>query len=216
MKLTWTLGTAMVLGAQSVAAQNAVGALNRAEEAYHRLASLQAEFVQTIVNPMLGGPETSRGVLYLEPPGKFAMRFQEPEGDRIVVDGAWLWTYAPSSVPDQVIRQPIPTGGTATPNLMAQFVERPLERYEATYAGTDTLQGHVVDLVRLDPKRDDAGFTHAVIAVGRHDGLLWRIALREETGQRRTLVFERIRTNLTISRREFSFVPPRGTRVITP
>ena len=113
-------------------------------------------------------------------------------------------------------KQPVPTGGTSTPNLVAQFVERPLERYQASNAGVDTIHGQVVDLVHLDPKADDTGFTEAVIAVGRRDGLLWRIALREETGQRRTLSFERIRTNVPIPDAEFSFVPARGTRVVIP
>lgn len=211
-----TVLPAFALAVCPVEAQEALQALTRAEQTYERISSLRAEFLQTIVNPMLGGPEESRGVLYLQPPRRFAMRFDEPSGDRIVVDGTWLWTYAPTSVPDQVIKQPVPTGGTSTPNLVAQFVERPLERYEAKGAGVDTIHGQVVDLVHLDPKSDDTGFTEAVIAVGRRDGLLWRIALREETGQRRTLIFQRIRTNLPIPDGEFSFVPPTGTRVVTP
>ncbi|MCH8841319.1 MAG: hypothetical protein IH831_11745, partial [Planctomycetes bacterium] len=63
------------------------------------------------------------GVLFLVPPDRFAMRFEEPEGDRIVADGEWLWAYTPSTVPDQVIRQPIPRFGVATPNLFGQFVD---------------------------------------------------------------------------------------------
>lgn len=207
---------AILLLASPVAAQDAAEVLARAERAYERLTSLEAAFVQTIVNPMLGGPETSTGVLYLRPPSEFAMRFRDPEGDRIVVDGTWLWTYAPSSVPNQVIKQPIPVGGTATPNLMAQFVQRPLERYQAAYVGQDTIHGELVDLVRLDPKQKGTGFTEAVIAVARRDGLLRRITLREESGQRRTLVFERLKPNHAIANREFSFQVPRGTRVVTP
>ena len=206
----------LAFGTERAEAQDVSRTLTRAEATYAQMTSLRAEFVQTIVNPMLGAPEESRGVLYLEPPRRFAMRFDEPSGDRIVVDGEWLWTYAPSSVPNQVIRQPVPTGGTSTPSLVAQFVERPLERYDARSAGVDTIHGQPVDLVHLDPKFDDTGFTEAVIAIGRRDGLLWRIAMREESGQRRTLNFERIRTNLPIPEGEFSFVPPRGTRVVTP
>lgn len=210
------LAAALVLGGRGVMAQDVPTTLDRAERAYQALSSLEAEFVQTLANPMLGGPEQSTGVLYLEPPRKFAMRFNDPAGDRIVVDGTWLWTYAPSSVADQVMKQPVPSGGASTPNLMAQFVERPLERYRATYEGMDTLRGQPVDLVRLDPKNPGTGFTEATIAVGRDDGLLWRIALREESGQRRTLVFRRIRTNVGIPAREFSIVIPKGARVVTP
>jgi outer membrane lipoprotein carrier protein len=196
--------------------QDAASALARAEAAYRRITTLEAEFTQTIVNPMLGGPERSHGVLYLAPPQRFAMRFEEPDGDRVVVDGTWLWTYAPSSVPDQVIKQPVPQHGTSTPNLMAQFVDRPLERYQATYVGVDTVGGQGVDVVQLVPRHEGTGFTVAVIAVARSDGMLRRIALREESGQRRTLVFERIRVNQPIPERELSFAVPRGARVVTP
>lgn len=210
------LAAALTVGAAPLSAQDAATTLERAERAYHALTTLEAEFVQTLVNPMLGAPEQSSGILYLEPPRKFAMRFEDPAGDRIVVDGKWLWTYAPSSVADQVMKQPVPSGGASTPNLMAQFVDRPLERYRATYQGADTLGGQTVDVVRLDPKDPGTGFTEATIAVGRRDGLLWKITLREESGQRRTLVFRNIHTNAGIPPREFSFVVPKGARVVTP
>ena len=88
--------------------QEPPAALVRAEGRELVVGPLRADFEQTITNPMLGGPEVSHGVLYLAPPGRFAMRFGEPAGDRIVADGKWLWAYTPSTVPDQVIRQAIP------------------------------------------------------------------------------------------------------------
>jgi outer membrane lipoprotein carrier protein len=198
-----------------VAAQDAVAALQRAESAYRRITTLQADFTQTIENPMLGAPEQSRGTLFLEPPNRFAMRFADPEGDRIVADGTWLWLYAPSSVPDQVIRQPVPRGGMTTPNLMGQFAERPLERYEARYVAADTIGGVAVDVVALRPKVEGMGFRSAEIAVAG-DGMFRRIAMVEESGQRRTLVFSGIRTGVSIPASEFRFEPGPGVRVVTP
>ena len=193
-----------------------MSALARAEQAYRRLETLQATFTQTIVNPMLGGPEVSRGTLFLSPPSRFAMRFSEPAGDRVVADGTWLWAYAPSTVPGQVIRQPIPTEGAATPNLLAQFVERPLEHYRASYVGPDTVGGELVDVVRLLPRRDDAPFREAEIAVSRATGLVRRLAVQEVSGQHRTFLFEQIQTGIRIPDSEFHFAVPAGVRVVTP
>lgn len=106
-----------VVTAAPVAAQNANEALARAESAYRSLTSLRAEFTQTIANPMLGDPEVSRGVLFLAKPDKFAMRFAEPAGDRLVADGEWLWIYTPSTVPGQVIKQTIPQSGHSLDKL---------------------------------------------------------------------------------------------------
>jgi outer membrane lipoprotein carrier protein len=151
-------------GSMLAHAQDAATALARAERAYRALRTLRAEFQQTITNPMLGAPEESRGTLYLAPPDRFAMLFSEPVGDRIVVDGTWLWAYTPSSVPGQVIRQPVPTAGATTPNLFGQFVDRPLERYTASYGGAAQVAGDSVDLVTLVPKSADPPFRRATIA----------------------------------------------------
>lgn len=197
-------------------AQDAITALQRAERAYQALETLEAEFTQVIVNPMLGGPELSQGILFLEPPSRFAMRFSDPVGDRIVADGVWLWAFTPSSVPDQVIRQAIPKRGAATPNLLAQFMDRPLEHYRPFYVEADTVAGELVDVVRLIPRFDDAPFREATISVSRTSGLLRRIALREVSGQQRTLVFVRLRDNVAIPDAELRFTVPSGVRVVTP
>jgi outer membrane lipoprotein carrier protein len=197
-------------------AQDVDSALARAQRAYDAMSSLRAEFTQVIENPMLGGPEPSRGVMFLAPPGRFAMRFTQPDGDRIVADGRWLWIYAPSSVPDQVIRQPIPAAGTTTPNLFQQFVDRPLERYAAQYLRADTAGGDSVDVVRLVPRVADLPFREAVMAVSRRDGWPRRLWLTEESGQRRDLAFFRLEVNAAIPPAEMRFTPPRGARVVTP
>ena len=215
MKLPAVLG-ALMLAAPSLSAQSADSVLARAQRAYDGMTTLRAAFSQTLTNPMLGGPEQSRGVLFLQPPGRFAMRFSEPSGDRVVADGQWLWVYTPSSVPDQVIRQPIPTSGANTPNLFAQFVDQPLERYRASYVGSDTVAREPVDLVRLVPKGDDAPFREAVIGISRRDGWMRRLSLVEESGQRRVLTFQRLDINQLIPPGELRFSVPRGTRVITP
>lgn len=207
---------AALLAPASLVAQDAPTALARAERAYRALRTVRAEFEQTITNPMLGAPERSHGTLYLAPPDRFAMRFAEPAGDRIVVDGRWLWAYTPSTVPGQVIRQPMPKAGAATPNLFAQFVDRPLERYEATYAGRDVVAGDSVELVALVPTARDVPFRSATIAVSLRTGWLRRLAIVETSGQRRTLVLTAFSPNATIPPAEVSFTVPRGVKVVTP
>lgn len=194
--------------------QDAITALHLAEAEYRGMETLRADFTQTIENPMLGGSVVSIGTLFLAPPNRFAMRFTEPAGDRIVCDGTWLWVHLPSSVPNQVMRQPIPSRGAASPNLLAQFVDRPLEHYLVSYVGSDTLFGDPVDVVRLVPRRDDDPFKEAEVAIVRASGLIRRLHVVEATGQARTVLFDRIRVNVTIADSEFRFVVPQGTRVV--
>ncbi len=209
--------TIVLLAAASVQlqAQDASTALARAESRYDALSTIQADFSQTLVNRMLGDPETTNGILYLAKPGKFAMRFLHPDGDRLVADGEWLWIYTPTTVPNQVIRQVVPTGGALTPNLFEQFVHRAEERYDATYEGTETIGGELVDVIRLVP-REAAHFRSATIAVSRRNGLMVRVHVREESGQDRTLELSNIRPDARIPEEELKFNVPRGTRVVTP
>jgi outer membrane lipoprotein carrier protein len=204
------------LSAGIASAQDVKTVLEKAEKSYHSATSFKAEFTQTIVNPMLGGPEHSRGVMYLNPPDRFAMRFSDPAGDRIVADGQWLWFFTPSTTPDQVIRQPVPKAGEATPNFFAQFLDRPMERYRATLVGKDTIGGTTVDVVKLVPKFNDQPFREAVIAIGRQDGLMRRVALVEESGQRRTVLLPAPQAGVPIADEEFRFRAPKGVKVVSP
>lgn len=199
----------------SLLAQSADSTMARAQRAYDGMRTLKAAFYQTLTNPMLGKPEQARGVLFLQPPGRFAMRFTEPAEDRIVADGRWLWVYTPSSVSGQVIRQKIPSTGANTPNLFSQFVDHATARYRATYLRLDSIVGEPVDVVRLVPRGQGAGFREAVIAVSRNDGWMRRLSLVEESGQQRELVFERLDVNVLIPPAELRFTVPRGTKVVT-
>lgn len=207
--LVWGLAAAPLRG------QDAAATLARAETAYRELASLRAEFEQVISNPMLGAPETSRGTLYLVPPERFALRFTEPAGDRIVADGTWLWAYTPSTVPGQVIRQSVPETGASTPNLFGQFVDRPLERYQATAAGRDTVAGEPVELVTLVPTAAGLPFRRVTVAVSTRTGLVRRLAIVEESGQLRTLTLLAVAANAPVLPAEVTFHVPRGVKVVS-
>jgi len=188
--------------------------LDRASAVYQTITTLSADFVQIVANPMIGAPDTTRGRLYQVRPSRFAMRFTDPKGDRIVADGRYLWLYTPSTTPGQVIRSRIPEYGTTGPNLIGQFVEHPRERYTARYARADSLPGGMADVVTLKPKAGDQPYTEATIWVGREDGLVRRLEILETSGQRRTVLLGNVKVNDGVPGREVTFSPPAGVRVV--
>ena len=195
-----------------LAAQDLPPALARAEATYRTLHTLRAEFTQSIENPMLGAPEVTTGTLWLAPPDRFAMRFTS--GDRLIADGVYFWAWTPSTVDDQVLRQPIQQTGALTPNLFGQFMDEPARRYQIEVLAADTVEGQPVDIVRLTPRDPDAsGFRRADLAINRA-GMIRRIALVESTGQRRTLVFRAITPGAAVPPDEVRFTVPRGVRVV--
>ena len=190
--------------------------LDRASATYRTITTLSAEFVQIITNPMIGTPDTTRGRLYQMRPSRFSMRFTAPKGDRIVADGHFLWLYTPSTTPGQVIRSRIPEYGTTGPNLIGQFVEQPRERYTAQYVRADSLPDAVgpVDVIQLVPKGHDQPYSEATIWVGREDGVVHRVDIKESSGQERTVILRDIRVNAGVPGRELTFSPPAGVRVV--
>jgi outer membrane lipoprotein carrier protein len=199
-----------------VGAQDPWPILDRASAAYQTVATLSADFVQVVTNPMLGAPDTARGRLYQMRPARFAMRFTEPKGDRVVADGRFLWLYTPSTTPGQVIRSRIPEYGATGPNLIGQFVERPHERYTARYVRADSLADGTgrVDVIALVPKAADHPYSEALLWVGRQDGLVHRLDITEASGQLRTVLLRHITVNTGVPGRELTFSPPAGVRVV--
>src|SRR3954471_20799495 len=114
-------------------AQDPQAIIGRAARVYRSLASLRADFVQVIDNPMIDSAE-SKGTLVQAGPAKLAMRFSDPPGEAIVIDGQHIWVYTPSTVPDQVLRLKAPNGGPVYGyNLLAWFLDRPAERYKPSF-----------------------------------------------------------------------------------
>jgi outer membrane lipoprotein carrier protein len=192
--------------------------LDRASASFDTVRTLAADFVQIVDNPMLGDPDTTRGRLYQRRPNYFAMRFSDPRNDRIVADGRRLWLYTPSTTPGQVIRATIPGTGITGPNLIGQFVEHPRERYTARYVRVDSIGDAVVDVIALTPRRGggptDLPYSEATVWIAKQDGLIRRIEIVENSGQRRTITLQHLTVNRAVPAREFRFAPTSGVRVV--
>jgi outer membrane lipoprotein carrier protein len=198
-----------------LAAQSPWPILDGASAAYQAVGAFSADFVQVVINPLAGEPDTTWGALHQKPPNLFAMRFAQPKGDRIVADGRWLWLYTPSTTPGQVIRTPIPEIGTTGPNLIGQFVDHPRDRYRARYIRAETVAGEgMADVIALDPKDPQIPYRGAVIWIARSDSLVRRIEIAEMTGQQRIVMLQGLRPHADVPSREFKFSVPRGVQVI--
>jgi outer membrane lipoprotein carrier protein len=203
-----------LLAAAPLQAQDAGAVIGRAAKVYRSLASLQANFHQVIDNPMIDSAESS-GTLVQSGPVKLAMRFTDPAGEAIVIDGQHVWVYTPSTVPGQVVRLAVPSGGPAYGyNLLAWFLDRPTERYTATYLRKERLNDRPTDVVELVPAVPDLPFEKAVIWLDQESALPRRLEIHEQSGATRTLSLSRIRVNASVPDQTFTFQVPRGARVV--
>jgi outer membrane lipoprotein carrier protein len=195
-------------------AQDAGAIINRAARVYRSLGSLRADFDQVIDNPMIDSAE-SKGTLAQAGAGKFSMRFSDPPGEAIVIDGQHVWVYTPSTVPGQVVRLKVPSGGPAYGyNLLAWLLDRPAERYRASYLRSERIGGRTADVVQLVPAVPDLPFSKAIVWLDREDALPRRLEIQEQSGVTRRLDLMRIRVNESLPGRTFTFKVPGGVRVV--
>jgi outer membrane lipoprotein carrier protein len=205
---------ALTVAPRVVMGQDAAAIVGRSSRVYRSLSSLSADFVQLIDNPMIDSA-TSKGTLVQAGQDKLAMRFTDPPGEAIVIDGQKIWVYTPSTTPGQVIRLALPSGGPVYGyNILAWLLDRPAERYTATYVRSDRLNGRAVDVVQLDPAVPDLPFERAIVWLDKEDGLPRRLEITEHSGATRTLTLAKVRTNRSVPDDTFTFKVPSGVRIV--
>jgi outer membrane lipoprotein-sorting protein len=215
VRLLFALALALIPGGSAQAqGQDAEAIVGRSSRVYRSLSSLTADFVQVIDNPMIDSAE-SRGTLVQAGSAKLSMRFTDPPGEAVVIDGEHVWVYTPSTVPDQVLRLKAPSGGPVYGyNLLAWFLDRPAERYVAEYLREDKVGSRAVDVVELTPAVPDLPFERAVIWLDRQDGLPRRLEITERSGALRLLSLSNLRVNRRVPDSTFEFNVPSGVRVV--
>jgi outer membrane lipoprotein carrier protein len=182
----------------------------RADRALASLSSLQADFVQRVVNPVLEKAEIGHGALYYRAPGQYRIEYRYPKGDVVVDDGTWIWIYLPSSQPGQVIRQPADGSGGANPLTYLRDLR---SQYELRLAGSETVSGELSDHLALEPRTEEAPFTEVDVWVGRETGLMRQVRTITPDGIEKSYTFTSLRRGATVPDSRFRFSPPRGVEV---
>jgi len=185
----------------------------RADRALAELTSLQADFVQRVVNPVLEKTEIGHGTLYYRAPGRYRIEYAYPKGDVVVDDGDWVWVYLPSSQPGQVIRQPADGSGGANPLTYLRDLR---SMYDVGLMGSETISGEVSDHLGLDPSSDRAPFTRVDVWVGRETGLIRQVRTSTPDGVEKSYTFTALRRGASMPDSRFRFSPPTGVEVYDP
>lgn len=213
-RLLAVLALLLAAAAPSLEAQRADSIIERTSSTYRRLRSLTAQFDQVITNEMIG-TFTSRGTLAQAGASRLSMRFTDPVGEAIVIDGTSVWIYTPSTAPGQVLRIPIASAAGYGLNLLGWLLDRPAERYTVALLRTDRVAGTPVDVLRLTPAVEGLPFTSATLWLAKGDALPRRLEVTEPSGNRRTLTLSDLRTDADLPPSTFIFTPPAGVKVVT-
>ena len=195
-------------------AQNADSILDRAVTAFQNVTTLRADFTQLVKDEMIGTNSTSRGEFLQQRPNRFAMRWRQPPGDVILSDGSWLWVYLPSSAPGQAVKSAVTGRPGQSPDVVAEFLERPRERFTITYVRTEPVGGRTADVLSFVPRQSGTAYRQVLLWIDRQDNLPHQVEISEASGTLRRITLDKLRINASIPASSFSFRPPSGVRVV--
>ena len=197
----------------SGAAQDPMPILERSSQIYQDLHSIEATFDQVVDNEMIGRLE-SHGQMYQQGQARLALRFEDPPDEAIVMDGTYMWIYTPSATPNQVIRMALPSAPTYGLNVLSWILDKPAERYHASYRERSVIMHHAVDVIDLDPKDTSLPFVRAAVWLDAESGLPRRVMLVEQPGTIRVFTLWDFKLNQQFPKDTFTFAVPSGVTVV--
>ena len=192
---------------------DAAAIVRRAADAYSKVQSMKAAFVQRTENPLLGQTTTSRGTLYQRRPDRFKLSFTDPAGDVIVSDGRYFWIYYPSVDEKQVMRAPVSEAGAGAVDLQAQFLGDTDRRFTATLEGTVPVGGRNAYVVTMLP-RENLGYRKLKVWIDARDHLVRRFEITENNDNVRRFDLSDVQINPQLGESIFRFTMPAGARIV--
>lgn len=190
--------------------------LEAANERHYDLETLCAHFDQVIEVTLLKRTVPSEGTVCWRLPDRFSMRWSDPEGDLVVVDGEFLWTFHPSMDDKQVMRFSAEGAGGGF-NFYKNFLDNPRGRFTAVYEGRESMGEGTSHKIALTPKGPSgvrsAGFRTAIVWLDVDSLLITAVQYQDTNETIRSLKLSDIRVDIEIPDEVFRFVPPEGSRV---
>ncbi len=203
---------AVVFTADVHAQDRSVGILQDAAERYGAVETLCADFTQHLRVPLLGSERTGTGRLCQSVPNLFAMRFDDPAGDLIIVDGLFAWVYFPSNDAKTVLKTSADQSAGGR-DFHREFLEDPESKYDVTYEGAEELEVWTTFRLRMVPMRP-MDYETATVWIDQNGSVLRRLELEYPNGNIRTITLDNVGFGADPGPDYFSFAPPDGALVM--
>ena len=206
----------LALFASRASAQGVDDVLSRAHTAYEHVSTVKASFEQVLTSGLTGDTSNAKGEMLQLRPNRLSVKFTEPAGDRIVADGTWLWVYAPSATPGQVIKMPLAGSDdneAAAVDFVREFIDSPRTRFNVSEGTADTTVGHKAHTLVLVPKKPGQ-YTKATVWVDDDDGVVRQFEVVDGTGSTRRIRFTKLAFNVPVDKSQFTYTPPSGVKVV--
>lgn len=190
-------------------AQNtwAEGGRQKLNEFFTQVNTMQSGFIQEVFDDKGKLKQKSRGVVFLQRPGRFRWQYAEPDQHVIVADGKNVWVHDVEL--DQVTVKPTSRALSAAPVgmlLNKQPVEVQFQVQEMQAEGSNLEWFHLI------PHKKDSDFTSMDLGVGTTG--IQEMVLEDKFGQQTYIHFQGMKLNMPADPNRFKFTPPANADVI--
>jgi len=170
-----------------------------------KASNFQADFTQTSLDEKGKAGQQSKGIFYLQQPGKFRWNYLKPYAQQIVSKGGKVWFYDADL--EQVIIKKIDQSIGDTPALLLSGSVKLKEKFTIS---SDGLKKGALWL-KLTPKNPESSFKY--ILIGLKEGILYGMELSDNFGQLTQIMFTNVKVPAKLDAGLFEFVPPKGTDI---
>lgn len=207
---------ALLSGARAVAGgpPTAAEIASRVQAFYNQTTTYGATFQQDYTVKAYNTKKHSSGRVVFEKPGRMSWWYDQPNGNRIVSDGATLKVYEKEN--QQMYEQPLNKSQYPAAlaflmgegDLNATFTLRLLDSRKMKFEGGYVLEG--------TPKSATPAYQKVIIYVDASTAQVRRMLILDAQGNRNTFTFENPVVNTPVPPGEFAFTPPPGTQIVRP
>jgi outer membrane lipoprotein carrier protein len=199
-----------VAGAQVADRPPVMDVARSVQRSYENVRDFSADFVHSYVGGVLGQQVTERGTVLIKKPWKMRWTYTNPEKKVFVSDGLKLYSYIPQD--KQVIISSLPTDETSTPTLFLAGKGNITRDFLVSWADVP----HAPDTyaLKLVPTRREPDYESLVLVVDRKTFQLRMLMTTDRQGGRSTFTFSKLRENINLPDKDFTFQIPRGVEVV--
>lgn len=168
--------------------------------------SLEAKFVQSLINEHGEELERTEGILYMQQPGKFHWSYETPYTQKIISNGDVLWVFDEDL--EQVTIREMGDTIEQTPAGILLGNNKVTEHFVQVNLGV--IEGH--EWIELTPKNLEAQYGN--IRLGFEQSRLSMMIIVDNLGQTTRIDFSEVKKNPELSTTFFEFEIPEGVDVI--
>ncbi len=201
-------------GTAEAAKPTAAEVAARVQKFYDGTKTFRATFRQVYVIKVQNKKKESKGKVVFEKPGKMSFTYETPNGNRVVSDGKVIKVYEKEA--EQMYETPV--GKSQYPaalsfllgegKLAKDFKLKLLDASTMKFEGGFVLEGV--------PKEASPAYQKMLLYVDGETAQVRRVLILDAQGNKNRFDFTDVVLNKPVQASEFSFTPPKGTKIIKP